>query len=167
MRTLRSLALVGLLLAPILLAPAAVLAQDHGAAVVEAGDLRISDLEVAATMAGAPTAAAYMTIANAGAAPDRLLAVESAAARRVELHTTEVENGVARMTPLAEGVAIPAGETATLARRGLHVMLMGLTAPLAEGAPVDLTLVFETAGRVEVEAPVHLGAAMHHGQPGG
>lgn len=139
------------------LAPVAALAQ-HDAAVVHAGDLAISDVTLAATTPAAPAAAVYLTIANAGATPDRLVSVETTAARRVEIHDTVITDGVARMTALPDGVEVPAGGEATLAPRGRHVMLMGLTAPLADGARVPLTLVFETAGRVEIEAPTHVGA---------
>jgi copper(I)-binding protein len=159
MRLHRALALVGCLLAP-------VLAQAEDA-VVAAGNLRIRGVEVAAPMAASRTAAAYLVIENTGAEGDRLIAAESPGARRVELHTTEVTNGVARMVELTDGIDVPAGGAATLARQGMHVMLMGLTAPLDDGAEIELTLVFERAGRIEIAAPVHLGAGMRHGADAG
>jgi hypothetical protein len=58
------------------------------------------------------------------------------------------------MREVEGGIPLPAGETVMLERGGLHVMLMGLTAPLEDGADVDLTLVFETAGEVAVTVPV-------------
>jgi periplasmic copper chaperone A len=109
-----------------------------------------------ATAAGptAPTAAAYMLITNASGAPDRLIGVEGDAARRIELHMHSLEDGVARMREVEGGIALPPGETVALERGGLHVMLMGLTGPLEERAAVDLTLVFEAAGRIPVSLPV-------------
>lgn len=171
MRRLRRLALAGLVIAPGALAPGASVSVPLAAGAAQAqeatlGALTITGAEVTAPMAGAPAAAAYMTIANAGAEPDRLVAVESAAARMVALHAAAMVEGVAKMAPV-DGVEVPAGGSAVLAPRGLHVMLMGLTAPLAEGAEVGLTLVFERAGRVEVTAPVHLGAAAARPHSGG
>lgn len=97
--------------------------------------------------------AAYMTVSIA-AGEDRLVAAESPVAARVELHTHEVDaQGVARMREVA-AIAVRVDEPAVLEPGGLHVMLMGLAAPLAEGDTVPLTLVFETAGPVTFEVPV-------------
>jgi hypothetical protein len=56
-----------------------------------------------------------------------------------------------------------------LAPGGLHVMLIGLTRPLAAGERVPLTLRFERAGAVTVEAEVQAAGARGagHGQGGG
>lgn len=105
----------------------------------------------------AKAGAAFMMIQNTGATDDRLIGVESDAAARVELHTHIVdENGVAKMTQVEEGISIPAGETHMLKRGGDHVMFMGLTAPFERDALVPVTLIFETAGEVEIEIPVDL-----------
>jgi copper(I)-binding protein len=53
-----------------------------------------------------------------------------------------------------EGFAIPAGGTLQLAPGGKHVMLIGLTAPLAVGDTVALTLTFTHAGEMAIQAPV-------------
>ena len=50
-----------------------------------------------------------------------------------------------------EGVEIPPGQTVTLEPGAMHVMFMGLGAPFVAGETVAATLVFEKAGRVEVE----------------
>ena len=52
---------------------------------------------------------------------------------------------------------IPPGGEAKLAPRGTHVMLMGLKAPLVAGKSFPLTLEFERAGAVEVEAKIQAG----------
>jgi len=58
------------------------------------------------------------------------------------------------MLHVEEGFAVPAGETLMLARGGKHVMLMGLTAPLENGATVPLTLTFEKAGDITIDVVV-------------
>jgi copper(I)-binding protein len=84
------------------------------------GDLTIGHPYAIETAATAKTGAGYLSITNAGSAPDRLLAVE-AGFPRVELHATEVDAaGVARMAPV-EGLEIGPGETVTLAPQGTHV----------------------------------------------
>jgi copper(I)-binding protein len=52
------------------------------------------------------------------------------------------------------GIDIPAGGSVSLEPGGYHVMLLDLKAPLTEGETVSITLTFENAGTVEVEAPV-------------
>ncbi|MGF1660392.1 MAG: copper chaperone PCu(A)C [Rubrimonas sp.] len=120
-----------------------------------AGDISVADPFARATPPGAGASAAYMAVRNAGSEDDRLVAARSDVARRVELHTHILDaDGVARMREVEGGIPLPAGETVTLAPGGLHVMLMGLTGQLLEGESVPLTLVFEKAGELALEAPV-------------
>lgn len=51
-------------------------------------------------------------------------------------------------------IDLPAGEVVSLAPGGYHVMLLDLTAELAEGDEIEVTLTFEKAGEVTVTAPV-------------
>lgn len=128
-----------------------------------AGDVSIGGAYARAVPEGARASAAYMTIANVGAVDDRLIAARTYAARRVELHTHIMEDGVARMREVEGGIPAPAGETVALEPGGLHVMMMGLTRQLREGESVDLTLVFEQAGEIAVTAPIRPVAPSGHG----
>lgn len=100
------------------------------------------------------TGAVFMTITNHLNADCRLLAATSDAAERVELHTHLEEAGVMKMMEVEEGFLIPANSEHALARGGDHVMLLGLRAPLTDGAAVSLTLDFGDCGSLEVDAPV-------------
>lgn len=132
-------------LAALLLSTAA---HAHG---VTSGDIEIIHPAIPAPPASARSAAGYMAIANNGAEADTLIGIETGAAASVMLHTTEHgADGVARMMHIP-AIGIPAGETVLLAPGGMHVMLMGLAAPLAEGDMVPATLVFDHAGRVAIE----------------
>ena len=113
-----------------------------------ASDLMFGALQFRATVGSMPSSAAYLSITNHGAMADRLLAVESGLARKTELHTMEVTNGVMKMRQIDGGIAIPAGKTIQLAPGGLHVMLIGLKAPLNADENYQVTLVFEKAGKV-------------------
>ena len=115
-----------------------------------ASDLMFGSLQFRATIGSMPSSAAYLSITNHGAMADRLLAVESRLARKTELHTMEVTNGVMKMRQIDGGIAIPAGKTIELAPGGFHVMLIGLKAPLNGGENYQMTLVFEKAGKVEL-----------------
>jgi protein SCO1/2 len=96
--------------------------------------------------------AVYLTVVNPGASPDRLLRVETAAAGAAETHETIDDGGVMRMKARPEGFEVPAGGTLTLAPGGKHLMLVEPKPPAAGTKAIALTLHFERAGAVEVEA---------------
>ena len=126
------------------------LAGAAGAHEFRLGDLTIGHPYAIETPATARSGAGYLTITNAGDAPDRLLAVE-AAVPAVQIHGSETDAaGVTRMLPV-DGLEIPPGGTVALEPGGLHVMFMGLGAPFEAGAKVDATLVFERAGEIAVQ----------------
>lgn len=107
-----------------------------------------------ATPPGATVGAGYMTIRNGDEAAARLSGMASGAAERVELHTMSMDNGVMTMRPVEGGLEIPAGGAVELKPGGLHLMLIGLKQPLAEGTTVPVTLVFDSGARVDVALAV-------------
>lgn len=112
-------------------------------------------VEDAYARASAHSGAIFLTIVNRADQPDRLLSATSDAAARVELHThKEDANGVMQMLEVEEGFSIPGGGTYKLDRGGDHIMLMGLTRPLAQGDTVTLTLTFERGEVVTLDVPV-------------
>ncbi len=115
------------------------------------GDLQFIHPHIPQPAVSAKTAGGYMAIINNGAEADRLIGIETGIAAKAELHESKVDaNGVGSMTRL-DGADIPAGGTLSLERGGLHVMLFGLTKPLKDGERHKATLIFEKAGRVEIE----------------
>jgi len=129
------------------------------------GDLTIAGPSARPNLPNRPTAA-YMTISNAGAA-DRLIGARSPAFGRIELHTMEMADGVMKMR-MVEAIEVPEGGIAELKPGGLHLMLFDAKELYADGAEVAITLIFETAGEVEVTVPVlkRAGAAMGDGKMG-
>jgi copper(I)-binding protein len=96
---------------------------------------------------------------------DRLVAasVESSVAATAEVHETTMDRETDEMVMQAvEAIELPAGETVSLEPGGYHVMLLDLVEPLEAGDTVEVTLVFEEAGEVVVEAEVR-DSAMHDG----
>ncbi|KPF84012.1 hypothetical protein IP70_17670 [alpha proteobacterium AAP38] len=106
--------------------------------------------------ASAPTAkagAAFLTL-NIDAGSDKLLGGSSPVADKVELHTHLMQDGIAKMRPVEGGIPVTAGTPTELKPGGLHIMLMGLKAPLKQGESFPLTLNFEKAGALTVNVPV-------------
>ena len=133
-----------LLAAALSLIATAALADPHQ---VKAGDLVISALTVRATIGHSPNTAAYMTIANRGSRPDRLLSADCACAAKVEIHVMQEMKGMMMMDD-AGPVEIPAHDTVSFTPFGKHLMLTALKEKLADGGQQEITLVFEHAGRV-------------------
>jgi periplasmic copper chaperone A len=105
-----------------------------------------------APMAGS-NSAAYMVITNNSSTPERLLRVESNAAQTIEMHETTIIDEIASMAQV-EAIEAPANGQVELKPGGLHIMFIGLTRDLAVGDQIELTLVFENAGRLVVTAEV-------------
>jgi copper(I)-binding protein len=101
----------------------------------------------------AETGAAYFVIHNKGDAADALLRVETDAARQAEIHDMMMDGTVMRMRKL-DKLEIPAGKSVSVAPGGLHIMLIGLKAPLKAGDEFSARLVFEKAGSVDVSVQV-------------
>lgn len=112
----------------------------------------------------ARVAAGYLQIENPGPAADRLLAVETDVAERVEIHEMDEVDGMMRMREMEGGLAVPAGGRVALEPGGYHLMLMGASPDLQAGQRVQAVLVFEGAGRMDVEfevRPPDAGAGGH------
>lgn len=121
---------------------------------ITVGDLTISGAFTRATNPGAPVGGGYFTITNEGNTDDRLIEVLGNVSDRVEIHEMAVVNDIMTMRELPEGLAIPAGETVSLAPGGFHLMFMSLNTAFVEGETVDVVLVFERAGHVPVSLKV-------------
>lgn len=86
--------------------------------------------------------------------PDRLVAARSPAAKKVEIHVHINEGGVMKMRPVDGPLPLAKGQPIEMKPGGVHVMLMGLKAPLEAGGTVPVTLVFESGKTLEVDVPV-------------
>ena len=90
-----------------------------------------------------------MVLANNGTAADKLVGASSDAAESVELHTHNMEGGIARMRHV-ENVPVGAGQKVEFRPGSLHLMLVGLKRPLKDGEQVAVKLRFEKAGELPV-----------------
>ena len=113
-----------------------------------------------ATPKNAPVAGGYMKITNNGSAPDRLVGGSTDAAKRFEIHEMKMDGGVMKMRELKDGLEIPPGATVELKPDSYHIMMLSLSRPLAKGERIKGSLVFEKAGKADVEFAVEaLGAS--------
>jgi periplasmic copper chaperone A len=145
------------LLAALSLSALALVAHAHS---FKLGELTIGHPYARATAPGQPTGGAYLSVRNAGAAGDKLVSASADVAASVELHEMKMEGTVMRMREVS-AVELPAGKAVELKPGGLHIMLMGLKAPLKEGDKFPLRLKFEKAGEVTVTVNVEGAGASH------
>lgn len=113
------------------------------------GDLYVDHPMIEEAPPNAPVLGGYLSIENRGGSDDRLVAIESTAARKVELHRSSVANGIARMQQITDGLAVPAETTIELGD-GTHAMFLDPDRRYVAGDEIEATLVFENAGRVDV-----------------
>jgi copper(I)-binding protein len=118
------------------------------AAQIKASPLALSALQIRSVPKGMSTTAAYLTIANTGKTADTLLSVDCACAAAAMMHKSESKGGIASMAMLTS-LDIPAGGKVAFQPNGLHIMLVGLKAPLKQGGVQMMTLTFQKAGAVK------------------
>ncbi len=118
-----------------------------------AGSLAISSPWSRVTPKGARTGVGYMTIKNNGTTPDRLIGGSVDVANRFQLHAMTMDNGIAKMRDRKD-IEINPGQTIEFKPGGSHVMFVDLNHPLSKDEHVNGTLVFEHAGKVQIEYSV-------------
>lgn len=116
------------------------------------GEIAIDHPYARATAAGQAAGGGYLKLENKGA-DDKLLSASADVAASVELHSMSMEGDVMRMRQV-DNIALPKGKTVELKPGGLHIMFMGLKAPLKNGDKFPLKLKFEKAGEVTVTVNV-------------
>ncbi|MBS0193690.1 MAG: copper chaperone PCu(A)C [Proteobacteria bacterium] len=115
--------------------------------------VRIDGAWVRAAPPGADMLAAYMDVHNLGSKPLRLVSASSDAFGMVELHRSQLVNGMSSMRPAGEQT-IAAGGTLAIRPGGLHWMLMDGRRALKPGDVAHFTLHFADGSKADVTAPV-------------
>jgi len=126
--------------------------------------LSITQPHARATVAGMTSSGAWFTVTNHGSEDDRIVAaIANEIAEHTELHDMKMEGDIMRMFQI-DGIDVPAGQTITLGQGNkLHVMLLNLKKQLEAGDRFPLTVQFEKAGSVTVEALVQkINSGGHH-----
>ena len=97
--------------------------------------------------------AAYMTIKNDSETDQQITGMESPDFESAEIHRTVVEDGVAKMLPVA-ALNLAAGDSVSLEPGGLHVMLFDPQRPLREGDTATLIVHTASGAAISVQATV-------------
>jgi copper(I)-binding protein len=97
--------------------------------------------------------AVYVTVSNHGGGADALISAMTNMATAAELHETIEKDGKMVMQPRSR-FDIPAGGTLEMRPGSYHIMLLGLKQALKPGDTVQVTLTFQKAGEMSLEAPV-------------
>lgn len=113
--------------------------------------LKVDDVWVRATVPSQHATGAFMRLTSA--VPGRLVAVESDAAKHVEVHEMAMQDNVMKMRQVP-GIDLPAGQPVELKPGGYHVMLIDLARQINPGDRIPLTLVVEDAKQQQRRVPV-------------
>src|SRR5262245_55705940 len=95
----------------------------------QVGTIRIDHPWARATVPGQQGGGAFLKLQNSGNAPDKLISASADIAKSTELHSMAMEANVMRMKQIG-ALDIPAGQTIELKPGSMHIMFMGLNAPL-------------------------------------
>jgi len=107
--------------------------------------LEITALRAFAPLPGSQNGVAYLTVTNNGANSIVITGVRSPQFERVEMHETQIENGVSRMRPVTE-VSVAGGGQVAFEAGGLHLMLINPAPDTLAGSPVTLELAYDGNG---------------------
>jgi len=97
--------------------------------------------------------AVYFEMHNGAEEEDRLIGVSTPAAGRAEIHEMVEREGEMVMQPVTSVPIVP-DETVMFEPGGYHIMLFDLREPLEVDSTITVTLEFENAGEIEIEALV-------------
>jgi periplasmic copper chaperone A len=103
-------------------------------------DVRTTNAWVRGTVPAQTTTGAFLTVTSSEDA--KLVGVSTPIAQTAEIHKTENHAGMMHMDEV-RSLELPAGKPVALQPGGYHVMLMGVKAPVKEGAKVPLKLTIE------------------------
>lgn len=116
-------------------------------------NLEVNDPWIREAPPNASIMAAYMVLQNESHHARTLNSISSPNFDRVEIHRTEMRDGMAHMTPVPQ-INISAQDKVAFAPGGLHVMLIGPKKTLKAGDKVQLTLHFKDNSTLDITAPV-------------
>lgn len=97
--------------------------------------------------------AGYLQVTNPGSEPLVIVGAESPLFNAVEVHGTEMVDGMARMRH-QDSVTVAPGETVSFEPGGLHLMLMQAVETIPSEGEIPLALLLADGSRIDFTAPV-------------
>ena len=126
-------------------------------------EIQVLNATARTTLPGMPSSAAYMTIRNNGKKQVQVLSVSSPVAKKTEIHTTVMNDGMMKMQRV-DNLSIQPGEGLELKPGSYHVMLMGLEKTIEPTTQVPITMTFSNGNTITVVAQAMNGNDKHdHG----
>ncbi len=120
---------------------------------VAGGNIIIEDPWIPAAPPNARVMAAFMTIRNVSSKPLTITSASSSLFRKIEIHRTEMHDGVMKMVP-QEGLTIPPGKSIKFSPGGYHFMLKGPSRVPAAGESVPLEISLSDGSGKHLDIPV-------------
>lgn len=121
----------------------------------DVGKLKVEHPWLRAPADGDNKAQFYAMLHNNGDKPDKLIGVKSEKFGKAEIH------GDAKQLNLVTPVILPPKSLTTLAPGGAYVALLEINKHLEVGWGLEMTLVFEKAGEVTIDAAIDAPDAAH------
>ena len=120
---------------------------------VSYAELQISDAWIRDMPPTVSVRAGYLTIHNPESSPLKIVAIESKAFKKIEIHQTIEQDGTMRMERVLN-LNIPANSTLPFAPGGLHLMMMQPVESIDRGVNIQITLIFEDGDKQSIELVV-------------
>lgn len=136
----------------ILCVAAAILVTIGACSTEESPSLGVSDVSAYAALPGQPAGVAYFSLHNGTSMAVTVHTVSSPEYSSVEMHTTLMDDGIARMTPL-DLLTVAAESVVVFAPGGPHLMLEEPVEGLTTGDEVTLEFHYEYDGDPEGDGP--------------
>lgn len=110
-----------------------------------------------------PTAtviAGFFQLKNNAQQDDYLISASTPVAKRVEIHTHEMSDGMMQMKQI-DRVKVAAQETVMFKPGGYHLMIFNPEKAYKQGERFPMTLTFQNAGEIKVELAVEKNGHVH------
>lgn len=114
-------------------------------------EIAVTDAWARPTPPGAEATAIYLTVENTSGTTDALTGALSDRCSTTGIHETVMTDGTMSMEPASpDAVTVADGDDLVFEPGGLHVMCIGVTEPLVEADSIELELIFQNAGVVDL-----------------
>lgn len=117
------------------------------------GGIMVSHLWTAETSAVSDSVDVFLTIANTGSEPDRLVEATTSFSASGRFQAPMLVDGAVRVVD-APSIEIAPGQTLSFQRGGITLVLGDVKRELSAGGHFHMTLVFEKAGRLTVDVEI-------------
>jgi len=124
-------------------------------------EVSVSDSWIRAVPAMMTSSAGYLRLNNDTNEHLVLIGARVDFANKAEIHNHIMSNGLMKMVPAILPIRIAPGSSVEFKPKGLHIMLMGLKAPLEPNVEYQIELLFESHAPVRFTSKIAMDSAGH------